>query len=83
MSEASRISIAAVVAPLAPALLLVAFSPSAAFVAIIYGYVVFFLLGLPTVSVLRRLGKLTILSLVLSGAVIGVASFLCFSAGLA
>ena len=83
MSGTSRILVAAIVAPLLPAALLAAFSPSGAFVAVLYGYVVFLLLGLPTVSVLRRFGKLTVSSLILSGAAIGIVSLLCFSVGLA
>jgi len=83
MSGTSRILVAAIVAPLAPAALLAVLSPSAAFVAGIYGYSIFLVLGLPTVSALRRFGKLTISSLIFSGAVIGLVSFLCFSVGLA
>ena len=83
MSDASRILVAAIVAPLTPAALFAVVNVYAAAVAAIYSYIVFLILGLPAVFVLRRLGKLTILSLVLSGAGVGVVSFLCFSAGLA
>ena len=50
-----------------------------AIIAGIFSYIVFFLLGLPAISVLRRLGKLSIASLLLAGAIIGVGSFACFS----
>ena len=79
MSDTSRPVVAAVVAPLAPAVLFVAFSPDAALIAGTFSCIVFFLLGLPAISVLRRLGKLNFSSLILVGAVIGVGSFLCFN----
>jgi hypothetical protein len=82
MSDTSRTVIAAVVAPLAPALLFVAFSPDAALIAGIFSYIVFFLFGLPAISVLRRVGKLNFPSLILAGAIIGAGSFLCFNVGL-
>ena len=79
MSHPSRPLAAAIVAPLAPAVVFSVFGLGAALVAGIFSYIVFVALGLPAISVLRRFGKLNIFSLLLSGAVIGAGSFLCFS----
>jgi hypothetical protein len=62
MSKASRILIAAIVAPLIPGIVIAAFSPKAALVAILYCYVAFLFLRLPTVFVLRRFGKLILVA---------------------
>ena len=83
MPDSSRTLVAALVAPLVPVLVFAALGLGAAVVAGIFSYIVFLVLGLPAISALRRFGKLTFPTLILSGAIIGAGSFLCFGIGLA
>ena len=78
-----RFLFAILIAPLVPALFLVASSPFAALVVAKLSYVVFVLVGLPVMLALRHFGKLNFVSLLLTGAVIGALSLLIFGTWIA
>ena len=78
MNKIPRRLLALVIAPLAPAVLPVAFDHSFAIVAVAFSYLVFSCVGLPVVLALRHFQWLNIASLLLSGAVLGAVSFALF-----